>query len=715
MNSLHFIRISYVYLFIMLSSYKTSGTGIIIVWLVITNGWPPPSLAQTPFKFHRCTMNHLIVSKPLTDDFVANMCANETNHLIFVKCKMDYFPMVFKFYPIRTLTAVHAGLTKIDPDTFSEAHNLTALYLAVNEFLTITDEMFRGAKHLTHLDLSHCSIVNITEKSFVGLNSLLSLDLTGNMISVIPIKTFVCLTSLTMISLADNQFKILPAKVFASNKLLTSIDLSHSSQLLHLHYDAFVGCAIEELNLNDSPFVFNLASDSIFTESIRKLSVRNTGITHLIVSPHVELIDASHNEITSIEPYYEDSMQSALTRLQINGNKFHNFRQLKYFQKMRTLLLSDNRLKTFEFDIPLTSLEQLYVARNPLVAASIDVKQLAVSMPKLLEIYVSQNNWTNDFMMQLNESFQMERIQFGVEPDHKPEQLHVNSEAVVPMHGEKKSDKIIYSRDELKKLAALLNRNEDLSTRIFRMMTAGLRYPVGDNIWLNLLIWTLAIVSICLVCVGIVAWYQLTKRFPNVIMPDEPGNGEQEMADLVSPNRPAGGNATFMRRTPKQDERESTSETVRTGPAQTIQAHRHLAFLARVLPGRVLRPRADLGRAPRVAPLAQAEPLPETPEDCEPSTSTGVRSSVPPPHPVAELRSTPSSSESPTPSDENIPLLALPSTTVRSHSRDPSPGQSLEVPIVDFTRSRSSSRSRSSHHDDPPLLNEDDDDIESEL
>lgn len=122
-----------------------------------------------------------------------------------------------------------SGLTRIQPNAFTQARNLDHFYITRNPDLrVIPANAFEGASKLTTLEILECGVDTIHENAFNGLDSLQLLSLSSNQIHQLPPAAFSGLDNLRSLTLNNNKIHQLPPNIFQPLVALMSIHIDRN-------------------------------------------------------------------------------------------------------------------------------------------------------------------------------------------------------------------------------------------------------------------------------------------------------------------------------------------------------------------------------------------------------------------------------------------------------------------------------------------------------
>ncbi|XP_059819683.1 transforming growth factor beta activator LRRC32 isoform X2 [Hypanus sabinus] len=235
--------------------------------------------------------------------------------------------------------------------------DLVYLDLSYNEITSIPWDLFRSMKSLRFLNLSKNCLQSFVVDEMNVLNSLVRLDLSSNALQNLLLSSR-GFHHLKYLYLQDNYLQSLPSNIFSS---LSSI------QILSLQNNNISVC--QGIPRYESP-----TDDCMFFSEIttlRYLYLHNNNIKYL--PPHafhqtpLSELDLSLNPGIHIHPEGFSGLEFPLTYLSLGGNGLSSLSMnLSHFNNLRTLDVSNNRLREFLVTTRNLSLEHVDLRNNTL-------------------------------------------------------------------------------------------------------------------------------------------------------------------------------------------------------------------------------------------------------------------------------------------------------------------------------------------------------------
>lgn len=283
-------------------------------------------------------------------------------------------------------------LTHLSEIAFGDMSELSTLILRGNKIAEIHDDVLLGSNYLLHLDLSQNNIKSLSI-SFIGeLVNLKSINLDNNFIEEIDSNIFSNLNFLETISLRSNKIH-----KFSNN---TSISLSQSTNTLCLDNNLIESIEIP-MHLKDFRISNNKITKLEFLENYK-----------------MEILDVSSNPLENINKLQFDNLKQLKELNLSNLNiKLFNFTSLQKLENLNLLNLSRNELNELNVKntTQLLNLKVLDLDDNRFENISTD--SIVKSFPKLSSIYLSNNLWKCDILVNTSKNLESVNISVTV---HRP-------------------------------------------------------------------------------------------------------------------------------------------------------------------------------------------------------------------------------------------------------------------------------------------------------
>lgn len=235
----------------------------------------------------------------------------------------------------------------IEPFAFSELNKLIELKMASNRIQNLTREMFDGLHSLEFVTFEKNEIEFIGPNTFSRMENLKKLQLSSNQLTILDPDTFSGLRNLKILDLSRNPLKEIHPKLFIDLYNLKTLDLSYG-QLEVADFNKFAYLfSLEYLDLSHN----NISSLVKF--KIDENSMVFAGVDHLQWMDSIKngftRVDLQYKRLASIERSHEIQMKFQESKPKVLGLEHGlsaNF--LEYFQNLRGLDLSDNRIENVE-------------------------------------------------------------------------------------------------------------------------------------------------------------------------------------------------------------------------------------------------------------------------------------------------------------------------------------------------------------------------------
>ncbi|XP_043198319.1 TLR4 interactor with leucine rich repeats-like [Amphibalanus amphitrite] len=251
-------------------------------------------------------------------------------------------------------TALQADCSGAQLDSFPISLNprLRTLLLAKNGILRLDRSMMVSSyKELEHLDLSDNRLESVEPGSFAQQGRLHELRLGNNRLAQLEGSELQGLLQLRVLDLSGNQLQELPAGLLEPVSLL------------------------EELNLAENQLQWLPAASVAGAVSLRRLRLADNQLQQLPAAalaqlPQLLSLDLSFNQLRRLRAGELAQTRAGLVQLNLEGNRLEQLEEGAFdgLGQLRRLVLSQTGLRQLEgvLSASLTSLEELYLNRNPL-------------------------------------------------------------------------------------------------------------------------------------------------------------------------------------------------------------------------------------------------------------------------------------------------------------------------------------------------------------
>ncbi|KAJ3626389.1 hypothetical protein MTP99_016886 [Tenebrio molitor] len=347
------------------------------------------------------------------------------------------------------LTCENCTLPTIDSDTFNiTKNNIAYLYLISSKIDTLKELAFGKFKQLRVLNLRNNSIAELNSRSFANLNRLTQLDLSHNAIRVLTNNMFAELPNLNLLKLSFNTIYYLQPHAFRglpnlkhlhlSNNQIQKLDrniFQYASNLVLLHLEnnhileidslAFTNLGkLNSLYLNNNSISFLTQYNFKPLNNLVDLQLRGNNLSEIQTSSfngltNLKYLYLGNNRLRTVKRYGFIGLDN-LQNLELINNDFRQF-DLSLIQNMKNLYmvwLQHNHLANLTVDFkldPLNSLNSLGISDNNLT--TLNYKMLYNKLPNIRDIFIYNNTWKCEFLVNMFNFFQEKDINLCVSID----------------------------------------------------------------------------------------------------------------------------------------------------------------------------------------------------------------------------------------------------------------------------------------------------------
>ncbi|XP_077358318.1 chondroadherin-like b [Festucalex cinctus] len=259
------------------------------------------------------------------------------------------------------------------PRGFSPATRL--LDLRGNNFHSIPSNSFPGLAQVVSLHLQRCKIAEVSDGAFAGMKGLIYLYLSENLVSSLSSQVFQGLPQLTYLHLEKNNFAVFPKGAFKLLPGLLALHLENNS-IARLEGDALNGAeSLRALYLTGnavervSPEALERAAD-LHTLHLAGNELKEVPADALSKLGNLKDLRLSGNAIRWVGPNAFQPLGESLTELYLDHMGLEKMSQSSLAglgPGLRSLFLEGNQLEEVPDLHPLTSLEVINLAGNPLM------------------------------------------------------------------------------------------------------------------------------------------------------------------------------------------------------------------------------------------------------------------------------------------------------------------------------------------------------------
>ena len=245
------------------------------------------------------------------------------------------------------------SLKSLSTDLFKPlSSELVSLSLSFNKITQIDSGTFNELDSLQSLDLSYNHIRKLETLSFANLRNIRSINLEGNDIEIMDVETFYYLPKMERLKLSFNRIKVFSLHHFDQVGSLSTLTLS-------LDHNLISGNGIDGATGEGSmtPISSSAEGGGDFLEESLPIRVNS-----------IEVLDLSHNNLTSLNSTLLDPLRNSLTQLRLDHNQIGNITSniLTGFRHLQLLNMSRNRIELIHPDAFLddTSLQIIDLSEN---------------------------------------------------------------------------------------------------------------------------------------------------------------------------------------------------------------------------------------------------------------------------------------------------------------------------------------------------------------
>lgn len=283
---------------------------------------------------------------------------------------------------LRLLDMSHNVIETIELDTFDRLVALETLVLDYNRLTYVLDSWFKKTKKLAYIGLTHNLINSIHDNAFGGLTALVQLRLSANQLSKIDVKNIeaenVDIDNNSIKSLIVNrQAKVL--RLDAQSNLINKVRCDQSPPKL-------IGLILTNNSLADFGCITKMRRlEMLYLGFNRLRTITRTDLAQLI---NLMTLSLENNQIEFLEPGLFDHQLG-----------------------IRTVILSNNRLKQFNFNIFLPSInvvDSIHLNGNNLT--SITIENIKQTLPHLSVVDLSNNQWHCTYLADVLKAFERDQV-----------------------------------------------------------------------------------------------------------------------------------------------------------------------------------------------------------------------------------------------------------------------------------------------------------------
>ncbi|XP_076303588.1 uncharacterized protein LOC143221868 [Lasioglossum baleicum] len=321
----------------------------------------------------------------------------------------------------------------VDVKSVMQLTSLTVLYLSRNPIQSIEGLV---SSRLEALDASHCEIQTLSNVSLDGLPELTTLSLVGNPLKLIQ-KAWS--PKLHWLDVSDCLLNYLSPDTFSGFRELEELRMANNPMLVYCTRNATLThpklkkldvarCNLDRPGLHGFPLltharlsrnIINMLPDRIFAKNreLGFLYLNENNLENLNASTFeglvkLQMLDLSRNNLREVHPltFHENidlkllnlsynildkfpRLMSAVNILDVSSNFIETLDDhfLWDMPKVKSVILSDNKLETIPSQIKSTTLKNLDMKRNRLVTLNNDT---FLHLPQLIRVDLSGNRLT---------------------------------------------------------------------------------------------------------------------------------------------------------------------------------------------------------------------------------------------------------------------------------------------------------------------------------
>lgn len=297
-------------------------------------------------------------------------------------------PGLFESFPkLEVLNGSACELKQVRSRNFAPAKALRELYLRDNNLHELPGEAFFGANRLQKLDLSGNSIASADASAFRRLRQLKTLLLGGNQLTELKPLLFDDLAELEGLELQQNRLRVIDERQFEGCTSLTTLNVSHNA------LKSFSMAQFERRWLFDLiDASYNFLTTVTIPSNLRQLVATGNGIRTVRTAganSSLILLKLPHNKLDSVDglPEFEKLISLDLSYNQIRS---FDFASVAKFGKLILLKLDGNQLETVSNTLVnrMTNLKYVHLADNNFAQFDLNVLR---TVPRVLKLDLRRN------------------------------------------------------------------------------------------------------------------------------------------------------------------------------------------------------------------------------------------------------------------------------------------------------------------------------------
>lgn len=345
-------------------------------------------------------------------EHISKMCSQNASFIVFQNSILPRIPTkIFKIYPnLHTLQIRNCSLTDLQPSVFSDAKKLERLDISESNLPILKNGIFSGCSNMSVLFISYSGINRLESHAFAGLMNLQSLELFANNLTSLPDGVFDQLPKLSILRLSKNHLTVLNARTFRHSLKLSTVHFDRNG-LEYMDPNIFDNSKVSWLDLSGNPSlgVYNLTERS--EQYLELLDVANTSLKSIKIPKILHSLSADFNYMSSIE-LRDNTNTSKITLISIAHNNITHLSEFLKFPKLEVLDVQGNHISNMDYNVlsQLPNISTLSLIRNP-ITENINVIELCNALPRLHNLKLSRNHWTNFYVEELTDDL----FSFGVE------------------------------------------------------------------------------------------------------------------------------------------------------------------------------------------------------------------------------------------------------------------------------------------------------------
>lgn len=351
--------------------------------------------------------------------------------LIIEKSEIESIPpsIIASFQPT-IFRVIFSELKALQIKDFTDGTHLTELNVTHNKIENLEPNNFIYAPNIEVIDLSDNRLTEVSEYTFENIPKLRILILSNNLIVKFGFKS--SLMNLEVLMLGNNSLTYLSENLLEQTYRLKEFSINNNK--LNISKLETAG-ELDIFDMSNNPTSLNLNS--------KNFKIKNSNVKILKINKNAVTIDASENQINSIEVDPQTNLielnlsknnytsiqnltaLKSIEKLDLSFNRIDDFNLTSFYymtqlkelnlensglkiidfglfsqQKQLTWLdISYNDLREVNFNMLTVSIERLFIEGNALT--NIDVSDISITLPQLQVLGLSNNRFTCEKLIEI--------------------------------------------------------------------------------------------------------------------------------------------------------------------------------------------------------------------------------------------------------------------------------------------------------------------------